>query len=284
MRRLIALMAACALLVLPCGGFADEDEEPSLAQRWQAWLRQTGDLADALAGEIAPYLEQAGAALGEKLDAAQTYIEENLSSLSEEIRQAWETLVAAANDKTRSLTQQAGEAYAILRAWADEHAPILQEELRSLIDALGCAADVPEARISTVDAYVAANGHEDVRAAWETVQARLAGAEAVSRGDMDAAMAKLRMWLAASSDSEAGAVLLQLDMVLRDEYLQCLDAYIDENGGADILGAWQSVKDALDGGADFPAEDADALRAWFQYSQDEPSAAAWGMFEAILAH
>ncbi len=283
MRRILSILLTALLLCAPLRSPADTAEEPSLGDLFSAWLLDTRDLAGAFASEIGSELDAAGEAVGDALDEAQAYLDENLPIWTEEARMAWDALSGAALEAAGTVSEEAKAAYVSLRAWALEKAPAVREKLLELVDALGCAAGVSEARVAMVDRYVAQHGHGEILAAWETVQSTLSDPAAVTRENLDAAMERMRSWLSFSSDSAAGEVLRQLDALLRSEYQRSLQAFVSVNGSEGIQTAWANIEAALDSGEPIPQEDADALRAWFESLADEPSAAQWGFLEALLA-
>ena len=140
------VLSLCALSLSGLAeGAADEGDFFDHARDWwNAFSDSTADLRESASEVFESGKQYAKEALSERIDAAERYMSTHYPDWNERAAKSWETLKQAALYGVAEAKAQAGEAYATLKAWFNDHGDEIMDGLNALLGAMAAAAGLTE--------------------------------------------------------------------------------------------------------------------------------------------
>ena len=227
MKRWLALALILFVSMAPFAlgeGQEETDDGTAAHDSFQEWLGQTlGFLSD----RVQDGWNQASTAVTEGTDRLQaqlsawilqgeTYLRE--SGMDAEIARAWDTLTAGAAAQGQATLDSVQAAYAALQEWTAQAGEDISQGMQDVIDSLGAAAGITEARIAhwyhVMESYMTQHAQsvtEDVKAAWEIIREQAAQAGQCAGDSLREACETIRTWIEGEGETVDPVILEGLD-------------------------------------------------------------------------
>ncbi|MBR6028947.1 MAG: hypothetical protein IKP40_07635 [Clostridia bacterium] len=208
MKKCMSLLLAVLLALLPVTVMAD------FFDQMRNWWNDLTSVAQDLAGQATELfstgVELVGDAAKDFIGKAEEYLTQLYPDWRQETRNAWQVLSEAAEDAGSHAKEEVAAAWEEIKGWMAEAGDSVSEETQTILNAIGGAAGVVEAKIALwtdmVQTYFndsMASASPAVQEAWATLKEAAANAGSVAADKLKEAYNTVLDWLNSQKGEEA---------------------------------------------------------------------------------